>query len=185
MNLGNLFKSDWFHWLTDLLSYNRYAVIATLAAAVFVGLTSCEAFTTEKSPQSGKPLTREQLVDEASQRIKNEQFKLDNAKKSAAQQVAQITLELEKLSGQSALEVDSIRTTYQTTIDKLDARQEFIGKAFSWVNGLVGSASSTLGPAGSTIWAGAATLLAAGLGLDNRRKDKVIAGTAPQPPTGG
>ena len=178
-----MFKSDWFHKLTDLISYNRYAVIATLVAAAFIGLSSCESLYSEKSPQSGKPLTRTQLVDEANQRIKNEQFKLENAKKDAQAKVAQIALDLEKTSSATALEVEAIQTSYQTVVDKIDARQEFIGKAFAWVNSLMGTASTTLGPAGTAIWAGAATLLAGGLGLDNRRKDKVIAGTAPQPPT--
>lgn len=171
---------DWFHKLTDLLSYNRYTALAAMLAVVAI-IPACWD-PTGTSPVTGAATSALVLGKEEAEvkiKLKAELDKAVKTKEAAAnalqveftQRVAQINDTFDAIVIDTEAKAKVMEEGFKAANAQIDAKVQSIQTWVDISNQIVGMVAPGIAP----IWATGATLLVAGLGLDNRRKDKKIA----------
>lgn len=149
---------DYIHSAIKWISYNRYTFLSTGIAAAMLSLASCTF--TAKDPKTGKEMTKEELVRNLDIESKEG---LSRYKKLEADFQAEI----------AKLEADDARiiAQYEAAIASVDRQQQVWADVMNWVYTIpVVNTNPMLG--GAVGLAGA--VFGLGVGIDNRRKDKVI-----------
>ena len=173
---------DWFHKLTKWVSHNRGLFIGLLLAAGLTGLVSCESRT--EDPVSGKPVTGDQLVVSEEAYARRMRAAMEAAAKQAAAQVdavkratearlAEIAAGLDQATAERVIEAEEMTGRFDAAHEEIARQDRLKGTVFNMVRDNAGRLD-TLAPGAGSVLAGIFGLLAVGVGLDNRRKDRVI-----------
>lgn len=170
---------DWFHKVTNWVSYNRGLFFGLLLGLGLLGLVSCES--KNEDPVTGKPMTADQLVvsEEAyARRLKAEQeaaakdaaARIDALRRATELQITAITAEFELGTRQRQDTAEEFAGRFDLAHESIEKQNALKGTLFT----LVREGLSKADPALATGVAGLLGLVTVGLGFDNRRKDRKI-----------
>lgn len=168
------------HNLTKWVDHNRFVFFGLLASLAVVFMASCEP--TGKSPITGTPMTAVEL-DQQLEAIKQDlavaQKKAESdytAKVRAIQVESERALlaaqtEFEISSEQRVVDVEKLNNQFEIVQTQIAEKKATYGKAFEFVKTTLASVDPVLGGAAAAVLG----ILATGLKLDNRRKDRKLA----------
>lgn len=157
--------NDYVHNVFSWLEKNRYTALATVVAGSSVFLASCSF--TAKDPLTGTKVTKEELIA--------------NVEATATSSVSKYKkLEADFQAQLASLQEADAKTIaqYEAAIADIDRQRETWTSVISWVQQIPAvGANPLLG--GALGLAGA--VFGVGVGVDNKRKDKVIKDLKPKP----
>lgn len=152
-------------WLRTLFDHNRFTAVGLLASiGLLINITGCQP--TVISPISGQKVTETQLTTE-----------VETRKIESAADAVKLQAETDELINQLKTKYKARQTADEVINQKLGPayaeikqKQDAIHASIDVLSGLATASGNPV--AGAAV--GILGILAAGLGLDNRRKDRVI-----------
>lgn len=149
---------DYFHSTVKWISHNRYTFFGLGIAATILSLSACTF--TAKDPKTGKEATKQELITSIEAEAKTSASKYKKLEAEFLDALAQMEAEDARLIAQ-----------YEAAIANIDRQEQTWTQVLSWVNSIpaVGSNPVLGGALGL-----AGMVFGLGVGVDNRRKDRVI-----------